>query len=189
MKFLKFLKYDIKNRKSYLISYVLILTFLLAFQVLFNVEGEALDALKFFGVVILIIMSFFMNVKKFEEIFDSKPGYMIFLPNISRRKILLSHKIIQLFQFFMMIFFSKYGFHSEEISNQEVVNFFMAFTMYFLILSSIELSITIKKVLIKSEILSRVLFVFFLLFSFGPVGLIIYNFATTMIIERKLDVN
>lgn len=189
MKFLTVLKYDLKNRKSYLIAYISIIIFLLSFQVLFNIKEEVLTTLKSFGVITLTLMSFFMNIKKFEEIFDSKPGCMIFLTNVSRGKILLSHKAIQLFQFLMIVLFLMYGIQLGSSLDVTIFQFFTYFIFYFLVLSSMELSVTIKKVLIKSEILSRILFIFFLLFSFGPIGMIVYSIATGIIIERKLDIN
>ena len=57
MKFLTVLKYDLKNRKSYLIAYISIIIFLLSFQVFFNIKEEMLTTLKSFDSIGMIVYS------------------------------------------------------------------------------------------------------------------------------------
>lgn len=98
------IKYDFKSKSKVLLSLGVLFIIENIYVILKSKENFQMNELLFvnmiFMVLIFISFSFFMNLISFRNHLSPKPGYMIFMANVSRKKYILT----KIFTFFMESF-------------------------------------------------------------------------------------
>lgn len=211
MKLLKLMKYEIIDKKFslYILAIVVGLLSWLS-NSLENIRGLMLIQINVINGFIAIITLISINTKRYPDVFNSKPGYMIFLTNISKSKILISRIILEIIEFIGFYLAIKKLSSQKELYyyhygiNLEFPKVLLAFLVYINILAIHKLWITIKELIfLKSEIVESIMisviaiWLYYLLYNLGKSNLnyaltlnfFVSIFFTWLLLEKKIDIN
>ncbi len=211
MELLKLMKYEIIDKKFslYILAIIVGLLSILS-NSLQNITRNLFFQMNVINGFISIITLISINTKRYPDVFNSKPGYMIFLTNISKSKILISRVILEIIEFITFyliitdlsteedLYYYYYGI------NLEFPKVLLAFLVYINVLAIHKLWITIKELIfLKSEMVESIMisciaiWAYYLLYSLGKSNLnyaLISNFFLSvffiwLLLEKKIDIN
>ncbi len=200
MRFLSLLKYEIKNRLVPLsvLTIIFVLVNLYKIGELNFSEGSnqefGLAVALMGGTITLIpIILVVLNLKKYDEIFNSKPGYMLFLTNVPKVQIIISKLIVEILEvtFFFFLFLMEVLFiiiksgqmndlknSTETVRWEDFSNIFVPLLTYLVILSVFKLAITLRRLIFGKKRLAGILtFIIFIMLVTIFDKVIVQNFV------------
>ncbi len=202
MRFLSLLKYEIKNRWVPLLVLTIIFV-LVNFYKIGTIDFSTFEsnnfevAAAFFvmgGTITLIpIVLVVLNLKKYDEMFNSKPGYMLFLTNTPKIQILISKLIIEILEvcfFFSLVIMeilfiilkndqvSELKYSLETLKWKDFSGLVTSLLTYLVILAVFKLAITLRRLIFGKKRLAGILtFIIFIMLVTVFDKVIVQNFV------------
>ncbi|MBN1467425.1 MAG: hypothetical protein JW924_01780 [Fusobacteriaceae bacterium] len=202
MRFLSLLKYEIKNRWVPLLVLTIIFVLVNFYKIgmidLSTFESNNFEVAAAFlvmgGTITLIpIVLVVLNIKKYDEIFNSKPGYMLFLTNIPKIQILISKLIVEILEvcfFFSLIIMeilfiilkndqtSELKYSLETLRWEDFSGLLTSLLTYLVILAVFKLAITLRRLIFGKKRLAGILtFIIFIMLVTIFDKVIVQNFV------------
>lgn len=202
MRFLSLLKYEIKNRWVPLSVLTMIFILINMYKIgkieftenSYNNPEFALAIALMGGTITLIpIILVVLNLKKYDEMFNSKPGYMLFLTNVPKIQILISKFVVEIleicFFFFLIVMealfiviksgkIAEIKDSTEGIRWEDFSGLLTSLLTYLVILAVFKLAITLRRLIFGKKRLAGILtFIIFIMLVTVFDRVIVQNFV------------